>query len=431
MPPIRVLIADQIAGIVDDLAKLSAFDSEVDVCGVARSADAVIEETQRHQPDVLLLSEAFLNGDPAMFTERLATVAPGTHVVLVTSSPTAGPARPPTAAVVSAFADAGALVHAIRGAAGVATVTDEAATDTDLEDQSAAPEAEPIQELVPRRRAPRTAATRGDVFVVFSGKGGVGKSVIATNVAVALSIDTGARVALVDLDLQYGDVAVMLHVENHLTSIEDLAQQGEQVDGEFLDEVLAVGPEDVRVLLAPSSPEFADLVTTANLRSIFRELGKAYDFIVVDSPAHLEERILEVIETADHILLVTAFNVTAVRSTRITLKLLHSLGIEPDRIAIILNQTRPKVTFERAEVEEILRFRVLAQMPYEPRIDDSVDNGRPLVIAEPKADMTRQFHTLVDYLAPAQRAEAPDDGRSQPRAQPRAVSRRRFSLGRR
>lgn len=259
-------------------------------------------------------------------------------------------------------------------------------------------DAEPIREQ-PRKRVRRPGRTRAETVLVFSGKGGVGKSVVATNLAVALSM-RGAKVALVDLDLQYGDVAVLLHVEAHPTSIESLAQQGDQVDAEFLEEVMAEGPEEVRALLAPSSPEFADLVTGASIRAILRELSRTYDYIVVDSPAHLEERVLEVMEVADQILVVSSFNITSVKDTKITLKLLQSLGIERERVAVVLNQVRPKINFPRADIEKSLRFEVLGQLPYDARVDDTIDTGQPMVVAEPRSEFARQLKLVVDYLSP-------------------------------
>jgi MinD-like ATPase involved in chromosome partitioning or flagellar assembly len=283
---------------------------------------------------------------------------------------------------------------------------------------------EPIRPVKPRPARRRTG--RAELVVIFSGKGGVGKSLIATNLAVALAAD-GERVALVDLDLQFGDVAVMLHAESHPTAIDALAQQGEQVDSEFIEEVMATGPEGVRALLAPASPEFADLVNTANLRAILRELAKNYDHIVVDTPSHLEERNLEAIEMADQIVVITTFNFAAVKDTKITLKLLQSLGVDRDIISVVLNQTRAKVSFQRAEVEETLRFRVLTVLPFEPRLDDYIDNGQQIVTADPKAEFSKQFRVLVDHIAGS--AQGTDAAKEPERAKPR-TSRRRFSLGR-
>jgi MinD-like ATPase involved in chromosome partitioning or flagellar assembly len=272
-----------------------------------------------------------------------------------------------------------------------------------LVDAPAAVEApEPEEQALieqPRKRVRRPGRTKADTVLVFSGKGGVGKSVIATNLAVALSA-RGVKVALIDLNLQYGDVGVLLHVESHPTSIESLAQQGEQIDHDYIDEVMATGPEDLRILLAPASPEFADLVTAASLRAILRELSRGFDYVIVDSPAHIEERVLEVMEVADQILVVSSFNITSVKDTKVTLKLLHSLGIERDRIAVVLNQIHPKAGFPREEIETSLRREVLAHLPYDARIDESIDNGRPAVIGEPRSEFIKQLRVVVDFLTP-------------------------------
>jgi len=292
-------------------------------------------------------------------------------------------------------------------------------------DAVAEPEPEPEEEPLieqPRKRVRRPGRTKADTVLVFSGKGGVGKSVLATNLAVALS-QRGSKVALIDLNLQYGDVGVLLHVESHPTSIESLAQQGEQVDRDYLDEVMATGPEDVRILLAPASPEFADLVTAASIRAILRELSRGYDYIIVDSPAHIEERVLEVIEVADQILVVSSFNITSVKDTKVTLKLLQSLGIERDRIAVVLNQTHAKVGFPREEIEKSVRREILAHLPYDARIDESIDTGRPTAISEPRSEFNKQLRVVVDFLTPEEATAEPSTGAQ---ARDRASKRRLF-----
>ncbi|MBV8194991.1 MAG: P-loop NTPase [Candidatus Dormibacteraeota bacterium] len=454
---IRVLIADQIAHIVEQLAKLSESSDQVEVIGIARQSGDVVAEARLRHPDVLLVSSDLGDVATRSLADALLAASPGTRILVVSSTPPVNGNVPGGAVeVVSANVSGPELAAAIRRVYETRPLPPDPATDPaitppeasvvapidapviasveapEVEDDPLAAEPTPapqaIQELTPRRPR-RPGRTRGEVFLVYSGKGGVGKSLVATNLAVALSMETGGRVALVDLDLQYGDAAVMLRVENHLTSIEDLAQQGETIDSEFLDEVLATGPAEVRVLLAPPSPELADLVTTANLRVILREMGKTYDYIVVDAPSHLEERTLEVIELADQILLVTGFNVTTVKSTRVTLKLFQSLGVEKNRIALVLNQTRQRVTFPRTEIEQLLHFRSLVQLPYDPHVDEAIDNGQPIIATERKSEMSRQFRALVDYLVP-QPADQPAP-RMGEHAPARAVSRRRFSIGRR
>jgi MinD-like ATPase involved in chromosome partitioning or flagellar assembly len=262
------------------------------------------------------------------------------------------------------------------------------------------PEPAPAEAIVeqPRVRTRKPGRTRAETILVFSGKGGVGKSVVATNLAVALSARE-AKVALVDLNLQYGDIGLLLHIESHPSSIELLAQQGEQVDRDYIEDVMATGPESLRVLLAPASPEFADLVTATSVRAVLRELSHTYDYVIVDSPAHIEDRVLEVIEVADQILVVSSFNITSVKAARVTLGLLQSLGVERDRIAVVLNQTQPKAGFSRADIEKSMRAEVLAQLPYDADLDETVDRGRPMVLGHAKSEFAKQFRTVVDFIA--------------------------------
>ncbi|MFN2568268.1 MAG: CpaE family protein, partial [Candidatus Dormibacteria bacterium] len=292
--------------------------------------------------------------------------------------------------------------------------------------------AEPIPPLTPHRRR-RTPAGRGEAFLVFAGKGGVGKSMVATNLAVALRMATQKATALVDLDLQFGDIGLMLGVEHHSESIEILAHHGELVDQELLTRVMVSGPEGVRALLAPEAPELAELITPPALRAILRELRRSVDFMLIDGPAQLNEQILEVIDIADHILVVTSFSLTAVKDTRIMITLLRSLGVDMDRISVILNQTRARSTLLREDVEERLGMRIRTQLPFEHRIvDDAIDRGRPFVVGEPEAEITRRVHALAAFLATPVAADHTDGAATNGPARMRMHPfRRRFGVGRR
>jgi pilus assembly protein CpaE len=446
-PVTQVLIADQIAHIVEHLEKLADFSDMVQVCGIAREPTEVVDEARARQPDVVLIGAGMTGTDTHDLAEQLHEVAPSARIVSMTSN---GNGSTPDTGVttVAQSISAPELVAAIRGVAAPPApqheaVADAAAQSIALLDAIAAaalpappeapppappaPAAEAIHDVVPRQpRAP--GQLRGEVFVVHSGKGGVGKSVLASNLAVALAVETNSKVALVDLDLQHGDAGVMLHIDAHPTTIEEFTTA--TVDQDSLHRVMATGPGGVRVLLAPTTPDKAESISRTTVRSILQELRTTYDHIVVDTPAHLDAVVLDTIGSADALLLVTTFNVTTVKSARSTLRLLRTLGVDSDRIVLILNQMRPRMSVARGEIEEVLRYRMLTQLSYEPHVDDAVDTGRPLILNHPRSPLSRELSEIVRYLAPVgTKPDAPAAAEGSER--PHAPALRRFALSRR
>ena len=439
-PVIRVAVAAPFPEIVAINEGAAEYADEFEVCGMISSADAVFDQTRLLQPDVLLLSDG-LGLVRTDTLARLTALAPDTRLVVLVRSD-ARRARMIADAVVRLDASPAELRAAIIAVA--ARRTPDAAPPAQPGSQApgrgsgtSAPDPGPRSWAQGSARAAEvpvlspppdgTAAGRGQPepvapslgfgaeqpsrslarsVLVFSGKGGVGKSVVATNLATALAI-SGSKVAMVDLNLQYGDLGVLLHLETHPISIESLAQNGEQLDADALETVMATTPEGVRVLLAPRSPESGDLVTASILEAILDQLSRRHDYVVVDAPAHLEERIIGVMEVADQIILVSSYGITSVKDTKMTLRLLQSLGIERERVALVLNQILPRITFPAEEIENALRFPVLSHLPYEPRMEESLDNGRPLVLTEPRCGFSRQLRVIVDHVGRATDPGAP------------------------
>jgi len=186
----------------------------------------------------------------------------------------------------------------------------------------------------------------------------------------------------------------------------------------------------VRVLRSASSPELATLVTAFALRSILRATSKAHEFVVVDTPSHLDEHTLEALELADHVLLITSPSLTAVRSTRASIRFLEALGVGQDRVEIVLNHTSPRVGHRREDIEEVLGRGVIADLPYDPGVEQAVDSGTAIVRSEPRAELSRRIAALALRLAPAP-VEAGAGLVEVPATPPAPTYRRRFSLGRR
>jgi pilus assembly protein CpaE len=417
---IRVLIADQISRIVGDLEKLAPYGDVIDVCGVAHQPSRVMEEAWLRQPDVLLLHQSFAGAPIGDLGAHLESTSPATRVLVMTEDGT--PPGGSGTAMIGESAGGAELVEAIRAAAATPPPDPRGDESQARDGGGQVPEAESG-----RRRA---HPGRASLIVVFSGKGGAGCSMVAANLAVALAGGTDDRSALIDADLQFGDVAATLGVESHVPSIADLAVHGDDIATSLLDTVLATGAGGVRVLRAAPSPELAGMVTAAGLRSIIRAISKAHAFVVVDTPSQLDERTLELFELADRVLLVSSYSMASVRSTKAMLDVLDALGVAGDRVDIVLNHTRPRVTLRREAVEERLGRRAQADLPHDPGVDQSLDSGVPIVLGQCRGELSRQLLALAQRLAPAsgQGAGAPIEI---PPSPPLPSYRRRFSLGRR
>lgn len=420
---IRVLIADEIARIVGDLEKLEPYRDAIDVCGVAHQASAVIEEAWLRQPDVLVLHERFADLPESDFAAHLASVSPTTRVLLMTANATAEGSGTWTGRAIGESATSAELLEAIRVAAGASPPLVAGLADAPALGDGGGVAAQ-------TRREVRTPVGRAAVIVAFSGKGGTGTSMVATNLAVILAHGPDARAALVDIDLQFGDAAGMLHVEHHPLTVADLAAHGEDIDMTLLDDVLATGPADVRVLRAPSSPELAEAITAAHLRAAIRAIARAHDFVVVDTPSHVDECVLEAFDLADRVLLVTSYNLSAVRGTKATLLMLEALGVDLDRVDVVLNHTRPRTNYRREDIEDILGRQILVDLPHDPRIDPSLDSGTPIVLAQPRAELSRRLKSLAELVATPAAATTQTSAVDITTPETPAY-RRRFSLGRR
>jgi len=390
---IRVLIVDDIPSTLENLQKLLSFEDDIEVCGTAGDGRRATEEVRRLGPDIVLMDVNMPQMDGIQATELLAHEAPASPVIIMSVQGERDYIRRAMQAGAREF-----LIKPFSGDELIASIR----RVHQLEQKKGTYIARSVG-AGGGGAEPR--AHRGEVFLVFSGKGGVGKSIIASNLAVALAMETGARVALVDLDLQFGDVGVLLNLD-HTRSITDLADPG-ALESEFINEVMASGPEGVKVLLAPISPELADLVTTEHVRTIMEELRRSHDFIVVDTASHLGEINLEAIEMSTRVILITALNIPAIKDTKLSLKVLDSLNVDSERLLLMLNRCDAHSDFNKDAVEQNLRFPITLQIPHDPKVvSASVNRGAPFVSINPEAEISRAVRDLVSRLVPLDQAPA-------------------------
>ena len=238
----------------------------------------------------------------------------------------------------------------------------------------------------------------GRVITVFSTKGGAGKSVTATNLALLLTEQSDRPVVLVDADLQFGDIAVMLKLKPEYTIV-DAIDVNEGVDEALLDQLLMVHePTGLRILPAPLEPAFADRISSNDMVRIIEVLRSYAGYVVVDTPAYFNDVVLGLIEVSDELLLVAALDVPNIKNVKVGLQTLRMLNTPMEKIRLILNRADSKVKLDVAEIERALGVDAEAFIPSDVVVPVSVNRGVPVVLAAPKSRVAKAFRRLTEMV---------------------------------
>ncbi len=254
------------------------------------------------------------------------------------------------------------------------------------------------------KRVLPAGSKRGRIITVFSPKGGTGKTVIATNLGVAFARHEGKRTLLLDLDLQFGDAAIVLGLEPEKT-IYDLVVAPGELDAEKLAGYTSKHPCGLDVLPAPLRPEDAELVTEGKLARLLEVARESYDVIIVDTSPFFHGPMLATLDRTDELLILCGLDVPTLKNVRLSLQTLELLSFPTERIKFVLNRANSKVGLKPKEVETALRTKVDFEIPSERTVPLTVNRGNPAVIAEPSADFSEAIRKLAKGLTPAVAAE--------------------------
>jgi len=239
---------------------------------------------------------------------------------------------------------------------------------------------------------------RGQLITVTSAKGGSGKTVMATNVALLLNRLADKKVVLVDADLQFGDVCLLLQLEPRFTMV-NAAHELHQLDSEMLDSLLTEHPSGLRVLAAPLEPAFADDITTAGLMQMLDVLQETYDYIVVDTASMLDELILSLIEKADQVLMIVDMDLPSVKNAKLALETLRLLKFSTGNVKLVMNRSNSKARLDNKEIEGALKMEIAAAVPSDASVPNSVNEGRPVVETDPKGKVAKGFESVAALIA--------------------------------
>jgi pilus assembly protein CpaE len=250
------------------------------------------------------------------------------------------------------------------------------------------------------------ASTRGKVVTIFSPKGGVGRTTLAVNLAAA-SASLGQRVALVDGSLQFGDIGMMLNLDPKNKSIADFARNSSAGEHEPLEGILVSHRIGVDVLMAPPSPEMAELVTAEHIERACTSLRTTHDLIVVDAWPWLHDTTLAFLDQSDVILVMLSLEITSIKDSRQFLAVVEQLGYEHSKVRLLLNRADAAYGIRAQDAERSIGRRIQHTVVSDGRtVVTSLNRGQPFVLATPQAKVSQDVLRLARSLVAAPSADA-------------------------
>jgi pilus assembly protein CpaE len=240
--------------------------------------------------------------------------------------------------------------------------------------------------------------TSGKVISIFGTKGGVGKSTIAANLAVAIQQLTSKSVVIIDLDLQFGDVAMLLDVIPRRT-ISDLVGEPDHLDYKTVDSYLINHPSGIKVLPSPLRPEYAELVHGSHVENILNLLKQNYEYVILDTSRSFDDVTLTALDISDLILVITTLDVLAIKNVKLALEAMASLHYESMKMKLILNRSSAEMGISPSDLESSIRFPITSSIPSDGKVVVGACNrGIPFVISDPKAPITEALFSLAREL---------------------------------
>lgn len=250
-----------------------------------------------------------------------------------------------------------------------------------------------------------TDANNGRVLTVFSPKGGVGKTTVAVNLALALNDNGTNRVCLVDLDLAFGDVAITMQLIPEHT-VAEAVEVEDHLDLPMLNDLLTHHDSGLKVLAAPTHPDAKERISTALVRRVLRTLRNNFDYIVVDTSPGFDEQVLCAFDETDECIVVATLDVPTIKNVKMSMETLDLLNLATGHRWLVLNRADDEVGLAPENVESVLGMKITVSFPSSMDVANSTNHGRPIVLAKPDHRVSRAIRQLASELSVSEKRPA-------------------------
>jgi pilus assembly protein CpaE len=386
---IHVLIVDDIAETRENIRKLLQFEADIEVVGAARSGQEAIQLARETQPDVIIMDINMPDMDGITATKEIVSQVKSAQIVILSVQSEADYMRRAMKAGARDFIpkppSGDELIHSIRALAPESWELKKAATAVATAIQAGPPGG---------RGTGALHRPEGKIIVVYSAKGGVGCTTLATNLAVGLTtIDTPT--VLVDGNTQFGDAAVFLNLQVK-NSVIDLTSRAAELDTEIMEEVLISHQTGLKVLAAPPRPEMFEEVHADELRTVLDYLRRKFAYVVVDTHSYVDDVTLRIFDASDMLIVVATPDIPAIKDARLVFDLLGVLEVPRERIFFVLNKMDKKAGITSEAVGENLKRHVDAEVPMDERTaTSSINRGVPLIMGDKTKPPAKNILDLV------------------------------------
>jgi pilus assembly protein CpaE len=387
---IRVLIVDDIPETRENVRKLLYFEKDIEVVGAAPNGTGGIEMSRSLRPDIVLMDINMPDIDGISATEAISQSVPEVQIIMMSVQGETDYLRRSMLAGAREFLvkpfSADELVASIR------RVHQLKPRLVSVQPEILRPQAAGVATGPAAPAAPR----EGEIVTVYSPKGGSGCSTIATNLALALH-DGDRRAALVDGDLQFGDVAVLLNMQASRT-ITDVIPHIDSLDADFLNDVMLTHASGMKILLAPPRPDAAEMVRADDMRAVLRHLSLLYDYTIVDTASYLDDVVLTILEVSDRILLVGTPDIPSIKNIRLTLEALDALDYL-NKTRLVINMAGRKDGITEKDIATHIKHPIFATIPRDNgTVTAAANQGVPVMVSSQKSLIAKSILHLAELM---------------------------------
>ena len=408
---IRILIVDDIADTRENLAKLIGFEPDMSVAGTAGGGQEAVTLAKKERPNVILMDINMPDMDGITATEIISNTVPESPIIMMSVQGEQDYLRRSMLAGAREFLvkpfSADELINSIRHVHELEKVRRQRYAPTQQQQQQ--------QQQGGGGQGGGNAGNifappqpeRGKIITFFSPKGGVGRTTIATNLAVALHQTTEKPVVLVDGSLPFGDIAVILNMSPKAKTIADLIGSFETADSDVVESILTPHSTGIKVLLAPPTPESTELITGANIKHVLEVLRERYAYIVVDTWPSFQEQVITMLDVADVILTLMTLEITSLKNVRVFMEIVEKLGYDEKKVQLVANRNDSSGGIKASDVEASLGRKIPHAIVSDGRtLVLAVNRGVPFVISHRDSQVSKDIFALAAKLVSGE-AEAP------------------------